>query len=115
MTSCLVESAEVSIGQKQTTQALALVVILGVKAVTSFLEQASEYILASARLVASQHCRRTLQTQVFRPAEGYRNTTCSGLEIRGIQVDLRSPMTKVDIFEEMTCCSKFEKGNKKPL
>lgn len=66
MTSCLVKSAEVSIAQKQMAQALAFLEVFSIKAVAGFLEQASEYMLAGACLVASQHREESRRTESAR-------------------------------------------------
>jgi hypothetical protein len=53
MTTCLVISADVSIGQQQTAETLALLIVFRIKTVASSFEQTPEHKLASACLVTS--------------------------------------------------------------
>jgi hypothetical protein len=53
MTPCLVISAEISIGQKQTTKTLAFSKLFRIKAIASSLEQTPVYKLAGACLITS--------------------------------------------------------------
>lgn len=96
--------AEVIISQKKVTETFAFFKVLRIESVAGFLEQTSEYTLASTRLISSQHYRGILISEDEVSCEKSRKT-------RQMVASPQSDDGTTD-NPDVDFCSDYEKGTR---